>query len=495
MPEIDLTAVPVAELDVVVNPCDLRHDLHIFASYVEERAAAKCEIKRSHRDNRLPKADALRLAKMMADPAAAAEIGESGESRWINFIDRLSLSLGFVKYETVGIYAGYSSVTESYPDNYIAFHQDRYERFLSKPLQAQEDALWNALAKDGECGDSEFFSPGPTSRLDRFSRYGCATGVMPLIKFAPIRLMLLKCLASCRSGVWYSTASFIAYLKVQHRYFLIPQDVPRGGPRYDNFTERHERNKGTPGASTHITDKSPDAFERVEGRFVERFLEGIPFALGYVDVAYAKPIERSENFTAPSINTLRAFRLTDRFLLALRNEIREPRVTVLPDFEVHIDSPFYPASLMSKFLGLGEFLAVGPRIVLKLNKAKASALMAAGSGPDALFLLRQATSRELPANIVTELKGWSDHAEIFTLYDGFGLLESRLSLAPGDSMVAAQISSTIAVISEPDACYERLEKAAEVPIKLRHSDSSLRDLSRGTQSLFSRERQNRDAKN
>ena len=61
------------------------------------------------------------------------------------------------------------------------------------------------------------------------------------------------------------------------------------------------------------------AFERVEGRFVERFLEGIPLALGYVDVAYSD--EKDTVF--PSINKLQAFRVTDRGACALNQAIKE----------------------------------------------------------------------------------------------------------------------------------------------------------------------------
>ena len=38
----------------------------------------------------------------------------------------------------------------------------------------------------------------------------------------------------------------------------------------------------------HIHESDPDGFERVEGRYVERFLESIPLVLRYVDVAYER---------------------------------------------------------------------------------------------------------------------------------------------------------------------------------------------------------------
>jgi hypothetical protein len=54
--------------------------------------------------------------------------------------------------------------------------------------------------------------------------------------------------------------------------------------RYGNFHESKE----AWGHEIDIRERDPDSFERVEGRYVERFLEGIPLVLRYVDVAYAR---------------------------------------------------------------------------------------------------------------------------------------------------------------------------------------------------------------
>lgn len=87
MSAIDLATLQVTDLDVFLNPCDLRKDLHVFMDYLRER-----EVKRSVRGNRLPKSDALRLAKSMTDPGAAEEIERDGESIWIEYVDRTPAS-------------------------------------------------------------------------------------------------------------------------------------------------------------------------------------------------------------------------------------------------------------------------------------------------------------------------------------------------------------------------------------------------------------------
>src|SRR2546422_11513275 len=121
----ELEAIPTTGLEVVANRRDLRRDLHLFIRYLRER-----EIKRTHRENQLPRIDALRLAAMTGDAAARREIEERGRSGWIDFVDRLALLLGFISYDTEGEYVGRTSSSPSFPDNFITFDTDRYEKFL-----------------------------------------------------------------------------------------------------------------------------------------------------------------------------------------------------------------------------------------------------------------------------------------------------------------------------------------------------------------------------
>lgn len=48
---------------------------------------------------------------------------------------------------------------------------------------------------------------------------------------------------------------------------------------YDNF--REGENEYGKSKATVVPDDAPDGLERLEGRYVERFLEGVPLALGY----------------------------------------------------------------------------------------------------------------------------------------------------------------------------------------------------------------------
>lgn len=81
---------------------------------------------------------------------------------------------------------------------------------------------------------------------------------------------------------------------------------------------------------------------------MKRFLEGIPLAMGYVDVAYAD----EKDTVSPSISKLQAFRVTDRGVCVLNQTIKEADITLLPNYEIHIDSLFYPARQLNRLMEL-----------------------------------------------------------------------------------------------------------------------------------------------
>ena len=469
MTKTELEATDIADLDLVTNPADLRRDIHVFVDYARTH-----EIKRGHRDNQLPLAHRQRLARLMSD-ARIAQVGEDGSAPWIAHVDAVCFRLGFVRYNTEGIYAGYSSSSESFPDNYIQWDGTQYERFLDLPLLKQEQRILDVHLKETGAGVSEFFSEGPLSRLDRFDTRGCATGVVPTIPFAKVRMDLLKLLAECPSGVWFSTQSFIEHLRLRDPWFLIPKHVPaavaeraiRSG-RYSNFIERK---RGDWGNQDTISDRDPEGFAKVEGRFVERFLEGIPLAMGYTDVAYSKRKKATE--IEPSRGLLPAFRVTERLRSAMRGEVAAPKITVLPNFEVHVESLFYPAKIDRQLLALGELTQRGVVTIYRLAKAKVAAVMAADPKVGVIDNLKALSGRDLPANVEAELTEWAGHSEKFILYEGFGLLEGQRERAGADGFVMEAISPHFAVVRSPAGLYQHLEKTEQVPLRIRHSEHVL----------------------
>ncbi len=475
----ELTTTDVADLDVFSNPCDLRRDLHVFVGYVRER-----EVKRLVRTNDLSKADSRRLARLVSDPQAEEEVEETGTSYWVDYVDRLALKLGFVSYDTKGEYAGYTSRSPSFHDNYIQFNAEAYGQFLDSPLAEQERRLLEVLLDVEDGSASEFYRTGIPGRLRGFPSWGSATGVVPTLDFPEIRRFLLDLLPQeCEVGTWYSTPSLIQYLKANHRFFLIPEkpkykskwDREKG--RYGNF---HESERAW-GREIDIPEDAPDAFERVEGRYVERFLENTPLVLDYVEVAYdSEPYEG----VYPPINHLKAFRITSRLPQVMQGEVLAPKVTVQPNFEIYVESQFYPANVLNRLTPLAELISEDVLTVLKLQKEKVAAQLAEDEDLDVVALLTRLSAQEVPRNVIRELREWTAHSEKFTLYQGVALLEGDEDLPAADPFTVERIAPNLRIVRSPEALFGRLEGAELVPLRVKHAGSALHPLPEGARTVF-----------
>lgn len=476
MSKLPLAVQEVQSLEVVTNPFDLRRDLHKYIQYVSGR-----KIKRAYRTNELPPADVKRLFQLLRLDKLPAN--DNSGYRWLDYIERVARKLEFVSYNTKGTYRGYSSTEPSYPDNFIDFKAANYQKFITLPLIQQERRLFDLLVGDYESSHNEFFDTTALSRLDRFPMFGSAVGVMPTLRFSQIRQILFDLLKNCESGEWYSTASLIAYLKANHPYFLIPKNpqVKQWGRmegRYSNFYEDRF------GGGQTIAEDAPEGFERVEGRYTERFLEGIPLTLGYAEVAYGT---RKPN-TYPSRGELQAFRLTERFFQAMQNIIPEPKVVVQPTFEIYVESAFYPAELLNRLALLADITKEDKAItIFKLQKQKVATQAAEKEGFDAVATLQKLAGRALPQNVVYELREWASRADVFTIYEGFGLLESSGTFpAVGELLMAEKISDNLSLVRWPEEVLRRLRAAGEVVINVQHELGSLQPLPEKAHTLFPR---------
>jgi hypothetical protein len=347
----------------------------------------------------------------------------------------------------------------------------------------QELMLLDVLLAEHQHGANEFYALSPLGRLDRFRYWGSGTGVMPLLDFAAIRRFLLGLLAKCPTGQWLSTASLVRYLKQNHRYFLIPEkprfksqwDKRQG--RYGNFHE----SKGEWGKDIPIADSDEDAFERVEGRYVERFLEGIPLSLGYVDLAYS---QKTSQTLHPSRDCLKAFRVNDRLRRALEGAIQEPRVTVTPSFELYVQSETYPAGVLAELRPLCDLVAEDTSIVLKLNKQQVAAARAADPKLDVVALLRQRAGGELPANVVRELSEWAQHGEKFVLYADCCVLEADADVTAADPFTIEQVASGIRLVHSPGKLFDQLERQELMPLHVKHGEHALTPLPKSARTQF-----------
>ncbi|MBF0119837.1 MAG: hypothetical protein HQK79_13460 [Desulfobacterales bacterium] len=468
----------IDSMEVFGNICDLRRDLQSYISYVKDR-----DIKRSFRENSIPKLDAKKLAKILTDQKAAKEVETYGTSNWLNYVDTVALKLGWVNYDTVGTYLGYSSSEPSFPDNYIIFQQKNYEAFMAMSLWDQEQKILKILIEDNKFDKNEFFHTSVLGKLEPFSSWGCATGVIPFLNFPASRWFILDILKQCQASIWYSTSSLISYIKEKNPYFLIPQN-PKFKDKSDKFEGRYcnfHESKTRWGHEISIKSSDINAFERVEGRYIERFLEGIPLSLGYVDIAY-DPTEHKTIY--PSLLKLKAFKVSDKFLKFINKTDIEPKVTVCPNFEIHVESIFYPTTIISKLEPISEIISIDNVTILKLKQKKVESLLAKDPKIDVIFLLSKLSGQVLPENIITEIKEWAGHSEVFTLYEGFGLLEIEENIPLIEQFILEEISPNIKIVHSLNVLFDKLERAEFAPLLIEHGEDKFTNLIDDAQTFF-----------
>ena len=445
---------------------DLRRDLHVFVDFVRAR-----EVKRSHRGNALSKADAKRLARLLSDPDAVREVDEEGSSAWIDFVDEVALRLGFIHYDTQGQYAGYTSQEPSFPDNYIEFRAKPYEQFLAAKAAKQESTLLELLVHQGQGSASEFYRQSVLGRLDGFNHWGSAVGVMPTLDFPAVRRFLLGLLAECPSDQWLSTPALVEHLKKHHRCFShsrettvqerarcqvrplrqLPREQGCVGARDRHPRERSGRVRAGRGPICRAVPGGYSAGAPLCGRGV--CAEAPKAHLSLAGLFAGLPRQRS---VAPRP----------------RGRIAEPRVTVSPNFDVHVIAEAYPAGVLAQLAPLCEMVSQGTSIVLKLTKQKVAAARAVSPDLDATGVLRALVGGELPANIVHELSAWSEHGEKFALYVNCSVLETDQDLPAADPFTVERVAAGIRLVRSPDKLFDELERRELMPVRIKHGDQA-----------------------
>ncbi len=476
---MELTHLDPKNLTIFANDRDILRDLYTYLAYIDQRG-----IKRMARSNDIPKADAVKIAKLLGDPELVKIAQEHGGTAWGNLLDQLAYQLALVNYDTKGEYIGYTSSSPTFTDNYIEINKAGLKNFDALPPAAQEKKI---LANLLERTARELESHGVLSSLSPLRTYGSH---LDQVKFLPVRQFLLNLLKNCAPGIWYSTASLVAYLKTNHPYFLLPEKLPAkdrwGSPmtRYKGIRETYDYSN-----KDEIPEDAHNAFERVEGRYIERFLENIPLILRFVDVAYEPDLEKD----SLGLNKLKAFRVNERFQRLMSNQESTPKVTVQPNFDVVVESDFYPASVIRQVAALGEQVSSpnsghGAYVGIFLLK-KASVAAAQVKDPDlgVIQLLKKLSGRDLPPNVQIELDEWAGHAEQFTLYEGFSLLETADLPHEAEKFTAERIAPTLRLVRSPEAVFSTLETLGHVPIRVQHSAGELTLIAESAQSMFPKE--------
>ena len=497
---MQLQPIDPKPLRIFSNNRDILRDLFTYLDYVSEHS-----VKRMARSNVIPRADLNRMAKLFGNLTFEPNAGQIDPVQpaghmWIDLIDKLALNLKLVYYTLKGEYPGYTSSEESFNENYINANDADIGKFLNLSPEAQEKRIIDALldikaaSEYDQSSNNEFYKTSVVGELDGFYIRGSGTGVMPTIKFPEIRKFLLAALQNCPAGQWLSTQSLIEHLRDNHRYFLIPEKLPEPKnkwgeiiTRYGNFYEGagHWDNNNKP-----IPDDIQDGFERVEGRYIERFLENIPLIMGFVDVAY-DPAPYTG--LLPKLGYLKAFRINERFINLFKGLETTPKVTIQPNFDIIIESDFYPAVVLRQIAMLGEQMSnpqsgqVAYVGIFQLKKALVAAAQVKNPDLDVNSLLRKLSGRDLPPNVQIELDEWSGHADQFTLYEGFSLLEMTDPPIEAEKFIAERISSGLFLVRNPDAVFSMLENLSRVPVRVKHKMDEFTPVAETAQSIFSKE--------
>ncbi|MEM6317118.1 MAG: hypothetical protein AAF960_05570 [Bacteroidota bacterium] len=482
-----MTAIDVKHLNIQQTPYDFRRDLFLFMQYCQTQ-----EIKRTVYGNLLSKSEYKRIAKKLGRPELMEEYEKEMGLWWIDYLDQQALKLGWISYDTKGEYLGYTSSRPAFQDNYIEVNTEKYEYFLSLSGLEQEKRLLRHFQNKRQKYNL-LMSRNLFNLLDSFTSWGSATGVLPTLSFVQSKLTLIDVLADLSPNTWYATSDLIQLMKEKHPWFLIPEKtyvMESGGwrkpqkkvlyPRYYNFIEG-DRSYSRSMQEACVQDNDPKGFEKVEGRFIERFLVDYLFTLGYVEVAFTKEKYRG---VPPEMETLQAFRLQSTFFSVLKNEPLPTKVSVQPNFEIYIDSPVYPTATLTALEPLTKVVKEDQQIILKLEKQHVLQHIVEHPTFDIKHFLADLSDTPLPQNVEMELKEWTERTDVFTLYEGFGLYEGLKKQPLADIHTELSISPTLRLVRRPKLLYEKLQKSEVVPMLVEHQQKALTPLSASAKSIF-----------
>ncbi len=474
------------------NPYNLLHDLHHYLIYVQEN-----QVKRKTRDNELTAADTKKILKTFSSPTLLAEYQRTRFCKWLDFVETLALSLELVIYDIKGEFRGYTSQSRSFYDNYILVDEARVAAFSAAPPAEQMKQIINNLLNRPHMDDyrnlfllNEFLDIPILGKLDPFSIRGVAVGQMSMLEMPAVRHFLFGFLKNCQPGEWYRVQDLIAYLKDEHPFFLFPEETPIdrwGSPieRYNGFSD------GESSIDYYWEEINPDdddAFERVEGRFVQRFFEHIPLLIGGVNLAY-DPEEEDQLFF-PHMDYLVAFQVRG-WLNRLLNQTPLPaKVTVLPNFEILLESAYYHHQLVQQLSAFAEPVKkslgeVGANLfTFKLSKESVAQALVDEPNLDVLAVLEKLSSAPIPVNVAIEIAEARQHADVFVLYEGYSLLETDQLPPELEDWVAVDISPQFKLLENPNESFIMLEALGQAPILVMHPPDAFSPLPKEAISIF-----------
>ncbi len=473
---------------------DIRRDIYLFIDFVQREG-----LKRAYRGNTIPKTAALKLAKFLSWSEERERVEQDGCGRWSDKISRIAHWLGLVSFDTEGVYVGYTSSEPSYPDNEIKVDKKKFSVWMNlTPLEKEQAILDKLILKT----ENEFFNAPSVIKKNCFDRRGCAVGPASRMPLSSIRRNLLKMLADLPEGVWFSTSAIIEHLQSTAPNLIIDPSLCRVpfteyelrlkkqgkkveeefDERYKNFCEV-ERTDSYSQKTRQLSEKSPNIFQRVEGRYLQYFLSEIPFLCGFVDLAMA--LENSEKW-GPPLEIIGAFRITPRLRQVVNadSSINQVNITVLPNFDIMVEAPSWPDKEFQVLNGFCERLKEdGPMHLMHLDRKKVLAYTASHpEEPSPREILAKLASRPLPTNVASELDAWGCHAQKLTVYENVALVEltDTADHALNANIIQAELGKLVLdngmqnfiIARNPTNTIAVLEQRQRVPYLIKHGKSA-----------------------
>ncbi len=433
--------------------------LHAYMDYLCSR-----EVKRSYRGNKIPDADYKRLCKSINQ-----EDNEHNRS-YIDEADRIAYAIDWIHYDKHGSYS-YSSDDQLYRNNIIKISKKNYQDYLNiesedKRYKSLVKRLYTSVAvKNNELFQSDYYG---ANVLSKFSVSYYSRTIIEAIKFKAARLAIIDALSTLKPDTWYSVDRLIDYMQQHHRYFLISEKTKSPSysagkkNRYAHFNERLTTDKYTP---ITIDESMSDAFRRVEGRFIERFLETLPYTLGWVELAYDK--EDNSN-VIPSLGHLKAFKVTNLFYLLYVNPVPAPTVKVLPNYEITVESLIYPVKIMHQLMKFGDFSNHGAISQIKIDKNNIIQLSANEPDLNIIELLKTLNAQALPQNVETDMQEWCHQGDAFKLYTNNVILESKYSHDFLCKHITSTIDKNTFIVHDHETLISKLDDAEDVSLIIDH---------------------------
>ena len=461
-----IKTLDTTNLEIKRNTRDIHEYIYKYIDYISTKS-----IKRGIRENILMKSDVNRLSKLMPIDKFKDVNPSLISNDYPNFLDILLYDMGFITYKKDTEDSIYNSY--GYENNYIKLKSSNYKEHIDLTLQEQEELVTNYLISNYSGKNNEFAKDSPVGHLTSFNDeryYYYDYDRFRKLNFKNAREFLLQFISKLKIDCWYSIESLIYYMEANYKNFLFPKDLRKD---YKKIYEKNTRD------SKNI---ELDGFIKVEGKYIKRFLEYIPFLMGYVDLAYR--FKSSNQFTA-NYDQLLAFKPTTKLLHYFNKSIKEAKITVQPNFEISIESEIFPAQIMSTLYSIGKVIKNDVITQIKIEKNMMLQKVAKDSSFNPIEYLREISRAELPNNLQIELREWIKQSDSFVLYENMHLFESSSEFASVKNITVDSINKNFNIIKNSNELYHLIEEDEEMPVKkVTHRDDKFSELPPEYKTIF-----------